>query len=324
MTRTRPQATCATGGLPTSAPAPNPASTTPGFRRQLSLVAILCAVLLSNGCTPPTVDDAPAVLPTYRQLVQRYNANIAGLDRLWCAAAVEINWRDEDGKDHYQQGDGNVMVVLPDQLALSVSKGQTLLWVGCDRDRYWLIDLRDKDERKAYFGRHERVGASAGPDLPTAIPVRRLPLLLGLLTLDPQPTAETTPTVEYRKGAYVIRPPEVSARIRIDPKTALPVSVELLDPDGKPVVVSSLAKPGRVKRRGVARNAWPWIMTRIELRTPDSGDDLTLHLSRMTDARDSSEERKQKAMAKAFDFRYLAGIYDGTEIVDLDSQPASP
>ena len=326
-----------------SAPTPTPAPTapggsrgfattqrsappvTPGFRRGLLFTSVLCAVLVCNGCTPPVVDDAPPVTPTYSQLVNRYNANIIGLDRLWCGAVVEIIWKDDKGKHHYQAGDGNVMLVLPRQLALSVSKVGvgTLLWFGCDWERYWIIDMRNEEEKKAYFGRHELVDASARPDAPTAIPPGRVPLLLGLLRLDPRPNTGTPPKVEYRDGAYVIQPPELDARIGIDPKTALPVLVELLDAEGKPIVTSLLGKPGRVKRYDVDPDAWPRIMTRVKLRTPDSGDELRLHLERMTDVRAPSEKRKRKALKRAFDLDYLAEEYEA-ELVDLDAQPERP
>ena len=296
-------------------------------RGRLLPLCVLAAVLSVAGCTPQTVDNAPETpgeLPTYRELVDRYNANIDRLDQMWCRAVVEMNWRDEDGKKRYQQGDGVVMMILPDRLALSVSKVRTLLWMGCDQSQYWFIDLQRKKDRKAYFGRHKMVDAAIAADLPMAARAAHLPLLLGLQKIDSEPTSGTTPTVRHQEGMYVIEPPDMGARIVLDPKTALPVSVELLNVDGNPAIVSSLSKPERVAIADIAKPGWPRIMRRISLRIIDSGETLTLHLRDMTDARAPKEKAKRKALGRAFDFEFLAGSYPGAEVVDLDAEPTQP
>ena len=272
-------------------------------------LCVLAAVLSLVACTPQTVDNdpkSPGELPTYRELVDRYNANIERLDQMWCTAAVEMNWRDEDGEERYQQGDGVVMMILPDRLALSISKFKTLFWMGCDKERYWFIDLQRKEDHKAYFGRHEMIDAGIAADLPIAVRASRLPLLLGLLKMDPEPASGITGTVQYQTGMYVIEPPDISARIVLDPKTALPVSVELLDVDGNPAIVSSLSDPGRVATANMSKPGWPRIMRRISLKITDSGETLVLHLDRMTDAREPRAVSKRKALAHAFDFEFLA------------------
>ena len=98
-----------------------------------------------TGCTPERVkvrtrDIDPSDV---RGLLLKHNANLAGLDRLWARSVVEIQWRTADKKERFEQGDGNVVIVLPSKLALSVGKlGNTLLWAGGDAERYWLFDLK--------------------------------------------------------------------------------------------------------------------------------------------------------------------------------------
>ena len=289
-------------------------------------LCVLAAVLSILGCTPQTVDNGPETpgeLPTYRELVNRYNANIDGLDQMWCSAAVEMTWTDEDGEEHYRPADGVVMMILPDRLALSVSKFGTLMWMGCDDERYWFIDLQNDEAHKAYFGRHEKIDAAIAENLPLAVRASHLPLLFGLLKLNPEPESGTTPTVRYEKGMCVIEPPDMSARIVLDPRTALPVSAELLDVQGNPAIVSSLSEPARVKTVNMAKPGWPLIMRRIRLKIIDSGETLALHLDRMTDARGPRDVKKRKALSRAFDFKSLARMYKA-ELVDLDAEPTQP
>ena len=261
-------------------------------------------------------------LPAYQQLVERYNANLDGLDRMWSSAVVDIRWTDEDGKTHSHQGDGKLMVVLPDRLALAISKVEIIFWTGCDQERYWLLDLRGKrKDRKAYVGRHELLGASTSArELPLPIHPRQLPWLLGLVQLAVPLSTEAAPRVEYEGGAFVIEPPEINARISVDPVTFLPTAVALLDADDQVVVASTLADVGRVERGQSVRTTWPRIRSRIELRLPDDAGWLTLHLDSMTDARAPKHKRKDKAFGTAFDFELLARSYVD-EVVDLD-EPA--
>ena len=301
-------------------PAPaTPACMAPGGNRGLLLWAgAFCAAFSLAGCVPPTVDDRPVAVPTYQRLVERYNANLYGLDRLWCSTVVELWWSDQQGKAHYHQGNGHLIELLPDRLALSVTKVQTIFWLGCDQQRYWLLDLRDRADRKAYVGRHDLRGTTtSAPELALPIEARQLPWLLGLVQLDPQPLTEAAPAVRYERGLFVIEPPQKSARIGIDPATALPVSVALLDGDGKTVVEATLAEVGRVERGQAARSTWPRIRRRIDVRLPDDAGRLHLHLSRMTDARGPDHERKAQAFDTAFDFEILADRCVA-EPVDLD------
>ncbi len=118
------------------------------FQIQFGVAALaLLGLLFLPGCPPrhqaatQVVAPPPEVMPTYGQVVERYNANAGRIDRLWCHAEADITWRQHD-KTHYEQGDGVLMVVLPDRTSFSLGKlGNTLLWAGADAQKYWLFDL---------------------------------------------------------------------------------------------------------------------------------------------------------------------------------------
>ena len=99
-------------------------------------VLCLCVWLLLAGCNHYVVsNDRPPVMLPYRKLIERYNRNLARLDRLWASTTIELEWR-EEGKKHFErvQGEGHLIIMLPDRvrsrdpmLALSVEKvGNTL------------------------------------------------------------------------------------------------------------------------------------------------------------------------------------------------------
>src|SRR5690606_20224884 len=115
---------------------------------------------------------------------ERYNANLQRLERVWSRATVELRWR-EDGKRRLEQGEGHLILALPDRLAMSIGKlGGVSLWAGADKDHYWLFNLLDANDKHVHVGMHAlaRVGDQRGP-----LPFRPidLPRLLGLVTLDP-------------------------------------------------------------------------------------------------------------------------------------------
>lgn len=293
-----------------------------GASQGLLALAVAGTLLSCLGCTPPKVDDPPPAVPAYARLVARYNANLDGLDRMWSTAVVEMWWTDDQGKSHYQQGDDcKLMMVLPDRLALAVSKIQTVFWMGCDAQRYWLFDLRD-EPRKGYVGRHDRLDAhAAASKLPLPVHPRQLPWLLGLVKLEPPSANAAAPPVKTEHGRYVIEPPETGVRLSIDPVSALPVTVALLDPDGAVVVQASLTGSVLVELGNVSRGGWPRIRTRTDVRLPDDAGRITIDLARMTDARAAIHERKRKAFKTAFDFEELARRLKIAEVIDLDQPP---
>ena len=78
------------------------------------LVACLSACL--SGCRHKEPLIAPVIeLPSYGDLIIRHNRNVERIERVWAFTTLEMWWRDDGGK-HYEQGDGQLALVLPDHL----------------------------------------------------------------------------------------------------------------------------------------------------------------------------------------------------------------
>jgi hypothetical protein len=271
-------------------------------------------LMLSVGCRQETKSGllkpvpAPAIMPVYHEVAFRSNQHVAMLDRLWSHASVEVRFLDEKKKKRRERGDDStLMIEVPSRLALSIGKmGNTIIWAGCDSQRYWLFDLFG--DKGVIHGRHELLYRYEMPGLPLKIRPSDLPLLLGLLPIDPGSGAAQDPPVGWAGtlGAFVVQPPGAPIRLFVDHKTWLPVRVELMDPHGGVAVISELSDHQPVEMVGVGLSAAPRIATRISMSLKDEYFAMDMQLSRMTDARGAGDEKKGRAFGRAFDFDYLA------------------
>src|SRR5690606_20308362 len=94
------------------------------FRKNLNvsgvfLCGFLCLLVAGLiGChrgpiVPTDLNPAPiegaAELPDYAELVGRYNANAAALERVFARTKVELRWRDDKGRPRRESGDGRLI-----------------------------------------------------------------------------------------------------------------------------------------------------------------------------------------------------------------------
>ena len=282
----------------------------------LTGVFVLLALGACSSSDPAVPLTAPPVAtsvaaPSYREVAERYNRNIQRIERLWARSVVELRWRAKDRK-RFEQGDGHLILILPDRLAFSVGKlGEPLLWVGSDSQRYWFIDRTDADEKVAFVGRHDRTVRGGPRNSPLPFRPLDLPHLLGLVPLDPDPGSTGSPVVESYDGQWLVEPPGNEVRMLLDPQTALPVRVDLLDSQGYSTVIAHLERPALLTLENLPPGAYPRIATRAEVRIPGSEGHMTLFLSDPTD-----EERKFKP--EAFDFEHLTEVLGPLTVEDLD------
>jgi len=280
-----------------------------------------CVLLLMTivGCAAQQTRAPRQPLPEYVQLIERYNRNLRGLDQLWARAVVTVSWTDRDGRSHKEQGNNSTFMMRgDDHLALSIGKlNKTAFWVGCDPQRYWFFDLLDRPV--VYVGRHDQFHLLPDHTLPMQVRPVDLPKLLGLAPLNPA-LAPTPPQVVRFEGNYIIAPPGTGSRITIDPRTALPIKVELFARDGRPVAVAELREPGRVEMHNVAQGGWATVQTRINIELADSGESFTIHLTDMTDAGGKLHESKRRALQNAFNFDRLKAGLNVEQAIDLDQR----
>lgn len=279
------------------------------------LVLLAAILLVLTGCPPthtrpdllpdPIARTGP--LPTYDEIVERYNANLAGLDQLWSTSVVAVRWTDEDGDRQFEQGEGNFIYGGPQRVALTVGKlGNTILWAGSNEQRYWLFDLRDRGV--GHVGAHANVGRPCTRQLPVPVSSANVPHLLGLL-----PLATGEGEVGTVRGYLAVRPAELNVRMLLHPQTYLPVRVDLLDERGESVVIVRLSEHEPVEMQGRPRAAGARVATRTEFYVLQEDAQLSLRLNNMVGG-----ERVEKVNPRAFDFDALLRAYSPAEVIDLD------
>ncbi len=295
------------------------------MKRYVSLAFVVCLA----GCAPkqgePPWYVVPAIepigeLPQYRDLVERYNRNLAHLDRLWARADVTVTYRDDKGRKHSDRADDSKLLTIPpDHVALSLGGAfREAVWAGCDESRYWVFDLHGED-RPAYVGRRDNIGRLTTQPLPSPIYPQQLPRMLGLVPIDPPAAGglSAESAVEWLNGYWFVEPPGTATRLQIDPRTGLPVRIDLIDASGRSVIAVRLSDPVPVECTGVPPAERPVVASRIEAWLLDQGAQVTIKLKHLTDGR--GDRKKQRAFAAAFDFDRLVRAHQPGRLVDLDT-----
>lgn len=238
-----------------------------------------------------------------------YNDRVERLSVLWSRGIVAFRYRDADGNRRDDQGNANVQVVLPDRFAMRVHKiGETLLWIGSDEDRYWLIDLLS-DPSRGYVGEHDLYTVEKGNRVGLPVPPRELPTLMGL-----------RPLPEIGENGARIR--SVSRRaVEIDVPGQWGWWVYRLDAEGRADLIqlrndhdeimleAQLELYMPVELRGVG-GARPVTAGRTRLSAPQADWRITVELDAPSNRRPNAE---------AFDFEELVDLLAPSEVINLDA-----
>ncbi len=290
------------------------------------LTVALVAALQLTGCKPaqpivpdnllpdPVANEQP--LPTYGELIRRYNATTEPLVRVWAEARVDLVWLDEKGKKISEHGDGRFMYVAPGKIALEIQEFGKGFWAGADGERYWLFDLQD--QRTAYVGRFENLDNLDEDAFPLPVKPSDLLYVLGLVPIDPDNVPDE-PAVERVAGHYLIEPPGLRLRMLLHPETARPVRVDLLNVQGESAVKCILSEPVEVKTTpDIDEGAQPVMPSLAEVYVLNQEARMTLRLKSLT-----TEGRRIRD--SHFDFETLMRVYKPDVLVDLDAaNPAAP
>ncbi len=197
-----------------------------------------------GGCTargpivPRDLNPVPiptAAAPDYADLVRAYNANASAVDRVYVKTDVALRWREDDGRERRESGDGRLIFRRPLDTALTVEVlGDVKIWAGSDDRAFWMFDLFDTET--AYHGDY---GQPIRRRLPLPIQPEVMPYLLGLMPLDPD-RRPAAPEVELINGYAVIEPPGLNLRMQMHPETGRLTRVELTDFAGASVLSAVL------------------------------------------------------------------------------------
>lgn len=293
-----------------------------------------CLALVMGGCCDAPRVFSPSVVfgggapieadaPSYAELASAVNGRVGQLDRLWARTRVRFEYPDERGETRGESGEGHFQWRRPG-LGLSVGKlGETLVWIGMDADRYWLIERYEAD--RGYVGRHELATIESVQSLGLPAPPRDMLVLMGLTGL-PEPAGLGGRPAVYRSadatvlGVELPRDERSLWRLEYARETLVPVRVALVGAGGRERVVADLSEVKTVDRRSGDKPMMPSTMVLRDLET-----DVVLDLS-LIDLDDGwGTFNLNKLKDEVYDFEYLIDALGAREVIDLDSTSgASP
>lgn len=244
----------------------------------MGLVAAVAA-----GCQTPSPRGGEPP-PAYETLASFHNKRVEMLSRVYARGNVEIRWTDDDG-GHFEQGDLDLWIALPDRTALNISKfSERILWLGSRGKWAWVFDFRGDETVLSCVGHEEfrPPGDAAGIFV---VPQS----LLGLcgLTRLPEPSAEH-PSVSHDPHSDVlmvtVSRQDGTRRLFIDRETLLPVGVEDLSAEGALLVSSTinLARYAPVAVEGAGPGQRPMFPTLIDIDAPDKSASIKIAVRRPT------------------------------------------
>lgn len=270
--------------------------------------------------------------PTYSQAAAAYNQRVAPLDRLFARANIQLTYLDKDGELRTEQPEGMLQIIRPDKLSLNLGKaGQNLFWFGCDSQRYWWLDLSDKDDKFAAVGRHDLFGTPgnmASKRLGVAIRPRDLIMLLGIVPLDPAARgvtqwASNQPKDGSPPSLMVLAPvgtPGTAAagwvRLTLDAKSMMPRSIDLMDAKQKLILTARHEGEEQVEitrsdaKGTIGAGALVPMAGRVYAHHFESGTDFRLTLTGASDKVTSQ---------KAFELAELVKTLRVDRQIDLDA-----
>ena len=276
--------------------------------RRITCILLIWMVAGLSGCgssqvqvRQPTYQKQPATMPSYQQLVAGHNRNVAGLSRIWAKADIDVTYRNDKGKVKKESGDeSKLLLELPANVALSFGKFGlgSLMWAGADSQHFWFMDLLG--EKSMLFGSHQSLELYSIRNLPLQIKPADIPMLLGVLPLNPN----TQSPVGWERGYYTIIPRGSNVKFLIDPVSFAVRQVIVLSQSGRPIVISTLDHPYTLDLANTNDVAKLHLSVRIDV--PAEGFKMVAKLSSVTDAKPGVSRAKDKAFRRSFDWRYLA------------------
>jgi hypothetical protein len=120
--------------------------------------------------------------------------------------------------------------------------------------------------------------------------------------------------VERYQGYFLIEPPGQNVRLWLDPETAIPKRVDLLNDAGRKVVSAVLREPRRVAQADMPRRQWPFLAHETKIYVFEENARMRLELSNASDG-----QAEDKINPKVCDFDTLMQVQDPAELIDLDA-----
>lgn len=252
---------------------------------------------------PAPLENAPP-LPTYAHAAAIHNQRVANLDRLWAATEISLEWV-EDDKREFEQGSGNLLLIRPDEVALTIGKlGHVRLWAGMNPAADFLFDLRDGG---IAYVHHKVPGQAYGilpPDLPVPLQPRDVPWILGIMPLP------ETGTIEQVNGYWLIEPDGVPTRLLLNPFDGTPFRIDRIGPDGTSTIIAL-----HDEFLPVDGADGPTALMARRLQIVQNGKEarIDLELQRLR----AGQQAQRRLRPAAFDFDRLMQAHEPDEVVEL-------
>ncbi|MEC9373698.1 MAG: hypothetical protein VYC34_07635, partial [Planctomycetota bacterium] len=229
------------------------------------MLALTVTIALAGCASSPSRERArsPESLgppPSYAEVAERYNSRAARLSRIWSRAVVRIEYTDDEGKRRREQGEGHLQLVQPSQFALDVRKlGELLMWLGCDDQRYWLLELHEA--KRAQVGLHANLGKPCSAE--AGLPAHPLDIV-EMLGVTPIPTtwpgvSAGSPIGETKwssdGSSVVVDMPGFAGyrRLFLDPQSFVPRRIEIYSHPDRELALSAeltLYEPVEIRAGG--------------------------------------------------------------------------
>lgn len=276
--------------------------------------ALLCGwcFLVLAGCAGATKPKPAAELPELSSIIQAHNDRVQALEPFWARASVRVEGHDAQGSKFSEQGNGHLQFERPGDVAITLGKlGEVYFALGSNDERYWLIDVSDSSRRLMVSG--AQAFATPGKAAALGLPVhpRDIPLLLGLVELDPESVRDP---VFNQSGEVVVGVPSRwgGAELRFDPRTLDLIGAAAFDDEGTMLANAKLSRHVDV-RNNLAQGTLGRVPSTAEIRVPGFDGFVRMMLN---------DPRVRSINPMVFDPDRLNRAYRVRERIDLD-EPTS-
>ncbi len=257
--------------------------------RTARAIACTIAVLTVFGCVPKNADTRRNTYfagPTepLSVLVNTVNKNNAPIASLWSRLSFQAWIYDDNKKETYASGDGNLQYRRPEDFWLRLNDAAfgEVLTLGTNPDQYWLIVKPSVDTM--WWGRTQYIGTACAGQMP--IDPTLVAQVLGVGQIPTNFLDEPVPILRFNndEGVYA-----VSWNVRLangwaaqrevwyDHETKLPVRVLLYGDKGRVLLRANLGGHQSVKT-DKGPDVPGKIATMYDLSFPDSGSHIILRL----------------------------------------------
>lgn len=291
-----------------------------------AVVACVSAAMLGGcglfGDKEPTKQDPALVgtskkpVPAFAEIARAYNQRIQYQDQLFARVNLKLTYADEEGNLKTEEPEGRLQIIRPAKLALSLGKaGQTLLWFGCDPEKYWWLDMTDNAKRIGAVGRHEDFDDSAAERIGLAIKPLDMIRLLGIVPIEVMSKGATQWSQDGRLlGVTSAIGARGYQRIWMDPRTLQPETIEIFNQSRELVLVAQhegLENIEITRSLPGAQLTNPRIAARIFITHLESGTEARMTLTGVKDGPISE---------KAFQLPVLLDRFAIDRVIDLDAR----